>query len=190
VVLKYSPAGNLLMALGTWDKPLETGWSGRCQDPVKQAAGPFHRPTDVAVSPTGDVYISDGYGTPGCIASALAAVYRSRGEHQARLRRASAARGLGAYRWPRICGGPGEQPDPNLFPRRRLPEPMDGSRPPMRHLCRCGRGRVCPRTGRPHHPLYDRWAGHRPVDESDRDRKVDGGHAVWVDSHGDMSTPN
>jgi hypothetical protein len=26
--------------------------------PVKQAAGPFHRP----ISPAGDVYISDGYG--------------------------------------------------------------------------------------------------------------------------------
>jgi NHL repeat len=62
VVLKYSSTGNLLMTLGTWDKPSETGWSGRYQDPVKQAAGPFHRPTDVAISPTGDVYISDGYG--------------------------------------------------------------------------------------------------------------------------------
>ena len=62
VVLKYSPTGNLLMTLGTWDKPSETGWSGNYQDPVKQAAGPFHRPTDVAMSPTGDLYISDGYG--------------------------------------------------------------------------------------------------------------------------------
>jgi hypothetical protein len=62
VVLKYSPAGNLLMTLGTWDQPSETGWSGQYQDPVKQAAGPFHRPTDVAMSPSGDLYISDGYG--------------------------------------------------------------------------------------------------------------------------------
>jgi DNA-binding beta-propeller fold protein YncE len=62
VVLKYSPTGNLLMTLGTWDKPSETGWSGNYLDPVKQAAGPFHRPTDVAMSPTGDLYISDGYG--------------------------------------------------------------------------------------------------------------------------------
>ena len=43
VVLKYSAAGNLLMTLGTWDQPSETGWSGKYQDPVKQAAGPFHR---------------------------------------------------------------------------------------------------------------------------------------------------
>ncbi len=62
VVLKYSPSGNLLMTLGTWDTPSDTGWSGNFRDPVKQAAGPFHRPTDVSVSPSGDVYISDGYG--------------------------------------------------------------------------------------------------------------------------------
>jgi len=62
VVLKYSPSGNLLMTLGTWDQPSNTGWSGNYRDPVKQAAGPFHRPTDVAISPSGDLYISDGYG--------------------------------------------------------------------------------------------------------------------------------
>lgn len=62
VVLKYSSSGNLLMTLGTWDQPSATGWSGNYRDPVKQAAGPFHRPTDVAISPSGDIYISDGYG--------------------------------------------------------------------------------------------------------------------------------
>ena len=62
VVLKYSSSGNLLMTLGTWDQPSDTGWSGNYSDPVKQAAGPFHRPTDVAISPSGDLYISDGYG--------------------------------------------------------------------------------------------------------------------------------
>jgi DNA-binding beta-propeller fold protein YncE len=62
VVLKYSPAGNLLMTLGTWNQPSETGWSGNYRDPVKQAAGPFHRPSDVAISSTGEIYISDGYG--------------------------------------------------------------------------------------------------------------------------------
>jgi DNA-binding beta-propeller fold protein YncE len=62
VVLKYSASGNLLMTLGTWDQPSDTGWSGNYRDLVKQAAGPFHRPSDVAVSPSGDLYISDGYG--------------------------------------------------------------------------------------------------------------------------------
>jgi len=62
VVLKYSSSGNLLMTLGAWDQPSDTGWSGVTTDIVKQAAGPFHRPTDVAMSPEGDLYISDGYG--------------------------------------------------------------------------------------------------------------------------------
>ena len=62
VVLKYDPRGNLLMTLGAWDQPSNTGWSGNYSDPVQQAAGPFHRPSDVALSPTGDLYISDGYG--------------------------------------------------------------------------------------------------------------------------------
>ncbi len=62
VVLKYSSSGNLLMTLGTWDQPSDTGWSGVTTDIVQQAAGPFHRPTDLAMSPEGDLYISDGYG--------------------------------------------------------------------------------------------------------------------------------
>jgi len=62
VVLKYSPTGNLLLTLGTWNQPSATGWSGNYRDPVKQAAGPFHRPSDVAIAPTGEIYISDGYG--------------------------------------------------------------------------------------------------------------------------------
>ena len=62
VVLKYSTSGNLLMTLGTWDQPSDTGWSGVTTDIVQQAAGPFHRPSDVALSPEGDLYISDGYG--------------------------------------------------------------------------------------------------------------------------------
>ncbi len=62
VVLKYSSKGNLLMTLGTWDRPSDTGWSGNYRDTVQRAAGPFHRPTDVSLSPTGDLYISDGYG--------------------------------------------------------------------------------------------------------------------------------
>jgi DNA-binding beta-propeller fold protein YncE len=62
VVLKYSLDGNLLMTLGAWGRPSDTGWSGDYRDPVKRAAGPFHAPSDVALSPTGELYISDGYG--------------------------------------------------------------------------------------------------------------------------------
>lgn len=49
VVLKYSPEGKLLLALGSADKP----GSGLDQ---------FDRPTDIAFGPHGEVYVSDGYG--------------------------------------------------------------------------------------------------------------------------------
>jgi DNA-binding beta-propeller fold protein YncE len=62
VVLKYSRDGNLLMTLGTWDQPSDTGGSGNYDDIVQRAAGPFHRPSDVAMSAGDDLYISDGYG--------------------------------------------------------------------------------------------------------------------------------
>jgi DNA-binding beta-propeller fold protein YncE len=62
VVLKYRPDGNLLMTMGEWDKPSDTGWSGNVNDPVKQASGPFNRPSDIALDAAGDLYISDGYG--------------------------------------------------------------------------------------------------------------------------------
>lgn len=62
VVLKYRPDGNLLMTMGEWDKPSDTGWSGNVGDPAKQAAGPFNRPSDIALDAAGDLYISDGYG--------------------------------------------------------------------------------------------------------------------------------
>ena len=62
VVLKYRPDGNLLMTLGEWDKPSDTGWSGNVSETAKRAAGPFNRPSDVALDAAGDLYISDGYG--------------------------------------------------------------------------------------------------------------------------------
>ena len=62
VVLKYNPDGNLLMTLGEWDKPSDSGWSGNVNDPAVRAAGPFNRPSDVALDSNGDLYISDGYG--------------------------------------------------------------------------------------------------------------------------------
>ncbi|MCP4175214.1 MAG: hypothetical protein GY758_31075 [Fuerstiella sp.] len=49
LVFKFSPAGKLLLALGTGDKP----GSGRDQ---------FNKPTDVAFGPNEEVFVTDGYG--------------------------------------------------------------------------------------------------------------------------------
>jgi DNA-binding beta-propeller fold protein YncE len=49
LVLKFSPAGKLLLALGTSDKP----GAGHDQ---------FNKPTDVAFGTSGEVFVSDGYG--------------------------------------------------------------------------------------------------------------------------------
>ena len=62
VVLKYTREGDLLMTLGVRDQPSDTGWSGNANEPAVRAAGPFNRPSDVALDPQGDLYISDGYG--------------------------------------------------------------------------------------------------------------------------------
>lgn len=49
VVRKFAPQGQLLLTLGTLDQP---------------GAAPthFNRPTDAAISPRGDVFVTDGYG--------------------------------------------------------------------------------------------------------------------------------
>ncbi len=48
-VSKYTPQGKLLLRLGTPDQPGED-------------AARFNKPTDMAITPAGDVFISDGYG--------------------------------------------------------------------------------------------------------------------------------
>jgi DNA-binding beta-propeller fold protein YncE len=48
-VRKFTADGKLLMTLGAKDRPGENG-------------RPFDRPTDVALSPSGEIYVSDGYG--------------------------------------------------------------------------------------------------------------------------------
>ncbi|MBR0092511.1 MAG: hypothetical protein IJP92_12510, partial [Lachnospiraceae bacterium] len=45
------------------DLPLERGWSfWMAIQTIKRAAPPFNRPTGVSVGPTGDIFVSDGYG--------------------------------------------------------------------------------------------------------------------------------
>lgn len=47
-VLKFDTGGNVLLRIGNREKP--------------SFEAPFNHPTDVAVSPTGEIYVTDGYG--------------------------------------------------------------------------------------------------------------------------------
>ena len=53
--------GTLLETLGEKDQPSESGFVAG-ETPVQSGAGPFNMVTNVALSTTGELYISDGYG--------------------------------------------------------------------------------------------------------------------------------
>jgi DNA-binding beta-propeller fold protein YncE len=60
-VRKFTPDGELLLTLGTSGQASDTGYTD--QHPTVERAGPpFNRPTNVAVAPSGELYVSDGYG--------------------------------------------------------------------------------------------------------------------------------
>ena len=61
-VRKFTPDGKLLMTLGTMNTPSDTGYNGKDTGTVARPGGPFNRPTNLAVGPKGDLYVSDGYG--------------------------------------------------------------------------------------------------------------------------------
>ena len=78
-VSKWTAEGKLLLTLGTKGQPSDTGYAGivGCKPyhsyfeqliiashcfAQKRIAPPFNRPTGVFVTPSGDIYVSDGYG--------------------------------------------------------------------------------------------------------------------------------
>ncbi len=61
-VRKFSPDGRLLLTLGTHGQPSDTGATSLDYRTIRRAGPPFHYPTNVALSPEGDLYVSDGYG--------------------------------------------------------------------------------------------------------------------------------
>ncbi len=67
-VSKFTPDGKLLMILGTKNKPSDTGYIGDYSDlfekisSITKGGPPFNRPTGVALSSSGEIYVSDGYG--------------------------------------------------------------------------------------------------------------------------------
>lgn len=60
---RYSLDGRLQFQLGPSEQPSDTGgYDGRDPGTVTRAGGPFNRPTNLAVAPDGDLFVSDGYG--------------------------------------------------------------------------------------------------------------------------------
>jgi DNA-binding beta-propeller fold protein YncE len=64
-VRKFTLEGKLLQTLGRPNQPSDSGYVPGSKHPlasIKRGAPPFNRPTKVAVAPSGDLYITDGYG--------------------------------------------------------------------------------------------------------------------------------
>jgi hypothetical protein len=65
-VRKYTPDGELQQTLGKPGQPSDTGYAGATGAgsllTIRRGGAPFHRPTKVGVAPSGDVYVTDGYG--------------------------------------------------------------------------------------------------------------------------------
>lgn len=62
-VRKFSPKGELLLELGTKGQPSDSGYTGNADfRTTKRGAPPFNEPTNVAIGPGGEIFISDGYG--------------------------------------------------------------------------------------------------------------------------------
>jgi DNA-binding beta-propeller fold protein YncE len=60
VVRKFAADGTQLLVLGNRDRPSDTGWTK--ENPhVLRAAEPFNYPTDIAITASGSIYVSDGY---------------------------------------------------------------------------------------------------------------------------------
>lgn len=60
-IKKFTSDGKLLLTLGT-GQPSNTGYDGSTVPSITHGGPPFNRPTNVAVAPNGELYVSDGYG--------------------------------------------------------------------------------------------------------------------------------
>ncbi len=61
VVYRFTPEGELLQTIGTQGVASDTGYDGSLES-ITHGGPPFNRPTNIAVAPSGDLYVSDGYG--------------------------------------------------------------------------------------------------------------------------------
>ncbi|HUG91207.1 MAG TPA: peptidyl-alpha-hydroxyglycine alpha-amidating lyase family protein [Planctomycetaceae bacterium] len=61
-VRKFTTDGRLLMTLGASGRFSDTGATSLDFRTIQQSGPPFHYPTDLALAPSGELYVSDGYG--------------------------------------------------------------------------------------------------------------------------------
>ena len=61
VVYKFTVDGELLLTIGAKGVASETGYDGRSLESIS-GGPPFNKPTNLAVAPSGDLYVTDGYG--------------------------------------------------------------------------------------------------------------------------------
>jgi DNA-binding beta-propeller fold protein YncE len=67
IVTEFDSKGKVLMVLGTKDKPSDTGYRPTSDffeslATITHGGPPFNRPTGVDISPSGDIFVADGYG--------------------------------------------------------------------------------------------------------------------------------
>lgn len=62
VVCRFTADGRLLQTIGVAQTPSDSGYDGRTLASIARGAGPFNRPTNLAVGARGDLYVTDGYG--------------------------------------------------------------------------------------------------------------------------------
>ncbi len=61
-VRAFTPEGRLLLTLGAAGRPSDTGATSIDYRTIRRPGPPFHYPTNLALGPSGDLYVSDGYG--------------------------------------------------------------------------------------------------------------------------------
>jgi len=61
-VRRFTRDGRLLQTIGVSGRASDTGYDGKTVASIARGGPPFNRPTSLAVAPSGDFYVSDGYG--------------------------------------------------------------------------------------------------------------------------------